>query len=371
MRRTLALAAAVAVTSLTAAHTQEVSSDGPDPEFGRLGGAPEVDEARAELGRMLFFDTRLSGDDSTSCASCHSPDAGWTTRLPLSDGYTSTPYFRNSPSLFNVAERNTLHWDARLDGSDLGTASRDGIVEAHFMNADSRLVQERLKQVPEYVEMFEAAYGDEPYGGRIYGALAEFMKTLRTTEAPFMAYLDGDGGALSEEARRGLELFQGKAGCAACHTGPTLSDGEVHVMGVPDHPMLATDADRQITMLRYYSTSGVPAYMNRRSDIGHYAVTKDDDDLGAFATPSLWDVGQTAPYMHSGVFDTLEEVVRFYDRGGGNAPNVSGMLRPLSLTSSERDALVAFLESLTGAEPDVTVPELPDYSEASPHAATQ
>ncbi len=359
MVRMLTLAGLVTAGALAAAGSQA-------NDLGQLGDAPEVNAARAELGGMLFFDTRLSGDDSLSCASCHAPETGWTTRLPMSDGYTNTPHFRNAPSLFNVAQRNTLHWDARLDGSDLGTASRDAIVEAHFMNADSRLVQERLKQVPEYLSMFEAAYGGEPYGGRIYGAVGEFLKTIRTTDAPFMAYLEGAEDALSAEAQRGLALFQGKAGCVACHSGPTFSDGEVHALGVPDHPTLATDADRQITMLRYYSTSGVPAYMTRRNDVGHFAVTKDEGDLGKFATPSLWDVGQTGPYMHSGVFETLDEVVAFYDRGAGTAANKADALQPLSLTAAERDAIVAFLESLTGAVPAITEPDLPAYADTPP-----
>jgi cytochrome c peroxidase len=366
MSRSLPAALAAACAALSIAGTAAAQSG---PALGRLDPPPEVNEARAELGRMLFFDTRLSGDDSLSCAACHAPETGWTTRLPMSDGYTGTPHFRNAPSLLNVSRRDTLHWDARLDGADLGTASRDGIVEAHFMNADSRLVQERLKQVPEYLAMFQEAYGGEPYGGRIYGALGEYMKTMHTTGAPFQAHLDGDADALSDEALRGLALFEGKAGCVSCHSGGTFSDGEVHATGVPDHPALALDAERQITLLRYYSTSGVPNYMNRRSDIGFEVVSKDPADRGKFATPSLWDVGQTAPYMHSGVFETLDEVVAFYDRGGGASPNLSGAIRPLGLTRGERAALVAFLEGLTGEAPDVAVPERPDYGAEAPQVA--
>ncbi|MGB3555289.1 MAG: cytochrome c peroxidase [Jannaschia sp.] len=332
-------------------------------ETGRLPPPPDVDAARADLGRMLFFDDRLSGDVSRSCSTCHAPETGWTTRLPMSEGYTDTPHFRNAPSLLNVAHRNTLHWDARLDGADLGTASRDGIVEAHFMNADSRLVQERLKQVPEYLAMFQEAYDGEPYGGRIYGALGEYMKTIRTEDAPFTAFLDGDDAAISDAAAAGWDLFQGEAGCVACHSGPTFSDGGVHATGVPDHPDLATDAARQITMLRYYSSFGVPNYMNLRRDVGFYAVSKDAEDIGRFATPPLWDVGRTAPYMHSGVFGTLEEVVDHYDAGA------DGTLVPLDLTSDESAALVAFLESLTGAAPAVEVPDLPDYADTAPEVS--
>lgn len=259
-----------------------------------LPDAPKVDDKKAALGAKLFFDTRLAGDTSTSCATCHDPAKGWGDGKPLSRGYTSVEYFRNAQTLFNVAFRKRFMWDARLDGSDGATLVRDMITEAHTMNADTRIVQERLKQVPEYAEAFKAAFGGDPYGGSIYGAVAEFLKTIRTTNAPLDKYLRGDAGALSDQQKAGLALFDGKAGCATCHNGPMLSDGQRHATGVADNPDLARNAERQITMLRHYSTMGVPDFMNRRNDVGYYVVTKEDKDVGRFQTPSLWDVGQTA-----------------------------------------------------------------------------
>lgn len=346
----LASAAFAFAVGAGSAHAADATSG-----FAPLPPPSEVNAARAELGRMLFFDTRLSGDTGNACATCHAPDQGWGDGQALSDGYTGVAYFRNAPALFNVAHRNLLMWDGRLDGADLGTAVRDMLTEAHTMNMDSRLAQERLKQVPEYMEMFEAAYGAEPYGGRIYGAIAEYLKTIRTENAPFDAYLNGDESALSGAARRGMTLFAGKAGCISCHNGAMLSDGDLHATGVPDHPELGTNAERQIALLRHFATMGTPNYMNLRADVGHYVVTKDKADMGRFATPSLWDVGQTAPYMHSGVFDTLDEVVAFYDRGNAR-------MAPLYLSTREKADLVAFLESLTGDAPDATEPELPDYA---------
>ena len=324
--------------------------------------AKEVNADRAELGRLLFFDTRLSGDTSTSCATCHGPAKGWGDGKALSDGYSSISYFRNAPSLFNVANRNYFMWDARLDGADLGTLVRDMLVEAHTMNMDSRLMQERLKQVPEYAEMFEKAFGGDPYCGKIYGAIAEYLKTISTQNAPFDAFLAGKADAISDSAKRGMDLFAGKAGCTQCHSGPMLSDGGVHATGAPDHPELQTDANRQISLLRHFSTQGVPNYMNLRADVGNYVVTKEKDDIGKFATPSLWDVGQTAPYMHSGALATLGDVVDFYNAGGGNGANKSALLKPLDLNDAEKADLVAFLESLTGDAPDASVPALPDYA---------
>jgi cytochrome c peroxidase len=247
------------------------------------------------------------------------------------------------------------------------------------MNMDSRLAQERLKQAPEYAALFEEAFGGDPYGGKIYAAIGEYLKTIRTVNAPFNAYLRGDEPALSDAAMRGMQLFAGKAGCAQCHSGAMLSDGGFHATGVPDHPDLTgkggagathsghvgqaaanASADRQIAMLRHFATMGTPNYMNLRSDVGHYVVTKDEADIGKFVTPSLWDVGQTAPYMHSGVFATLAEVVDFYNAGSGEGPNKSALLKPLGLTDSERADLVAFLNSLTGDAPKVAEPELPE-----------
>lgn len=127
-----------------------------------LPEAKKVNEIRVKLGAMLFFDERLSGDTATSCATCHDPAAGWGDGQALSDGYTSVSYFRNAPGLFNAASRNFYMWDARLDGSDQGTLVRDMLTEAHTMNMDSRLAQERLKQVPEYAALFEEGWGGDP-----------------------------------------------------------------------------------------------------------------------------------------------------------------------------------------------------------------
>ncbi len=355
-----------------------------DGAFSPLPEPKEVNQVRADAGRHLFFDTRLSGDTGVSCATCHDPDKGWGDGQAMSDGYTGVLYFRNAPGLFNAAARNYYMWDGRLDGSDQGTLVRDMLTEAHTMNMDSRLAQERLKQVPEYAELFEDGWGGDPYGGKIYGAIGEFLKTIRTVNAPFDAYLRGEDSAIDDAAKRGMELFAGKAGCSQCHSGAMLSDGGLHALGVPDHPELigATaagnaghaghaghsgptsanpTADRQIAMLRHFATMGTPNYMNLRTDVGHYVVTKDKSDIGKFVTPSLWDVEQTAHYMHSGVFDTLEEVVEFYNAGGGEGANKTELLKSLGLNANEKADLVEFLKSLTGDAPAVTIPELPEY----------
>jgi len=329
------------------------------PDIAPLPELKPGKEAMIELGKYLFFDTRLSGDWGVSCASCHDPAKGWGDGAPLSKGYPSTEYFRNSPTLFNTAHKKTFLWDGRLAGNDMGTLVRDMITEAHTMNADGRIVQERMKQVPEYVALWEKAFGagKDPYGPSTFNVVGEFVKTLNSQNAPIDKYLKGDESALSAEAKEGLALFRGKAGCVACHNGPILSDGKRHRTGVPEHPDVLGNPLRTITLLRHYATSGMPNYMNARTDVGFYAISKDPADMGRFATPSLRELKHTAPYMHNGVFATLPAVVDFYDKGGGQG----GALKPLNLSDAEKASLVAFLESLSGDPPSVQAPKIPDF----------
>ena len=227
------------------------------------------------------------------------------------------------------------------------------------MNADGRLVQERLKQVPEYVAMWQKIFGKgtDPYGPRMFNVVGEFIRSIESRNVPFDRYLRGDQGALSEEAKSGLALFKGKAGCIECHNGATLSDGKLHRLGVPENPAVWNDPLRAITMLRHYATSGMPGYMNARTDVGLYAITKNDKDMGKFLTPGLRDLRHTAPYMHNGAFGTLAEVVEFYHRGSGSGSEI----KPLGLSDAEKKALVAFLESLSGDPVIVDAPALPQY----------
>ncbi len=310
--------------------------------------------ALVELGRHLFFDARLSGDLSRSCASCHMPAKAWGDGEALSRAYPGSEYFRNAPTLLNVGHRRRLMWDGRLDGSDLGTAVRDMVTEAHFMNADARLVQERIKQLAPLMVLWEQAQGvgTDPYGPKLFEAVAEFIRTLQSCNVPIDRYLRGDRQAISSEAMAGLALFSGKAGCLRCHQGAMLSDAALHHTGVPENPEVWRNPLRAISALRHYATMGMPNYMNARSDVGAYAVSKVPADRGRFLTPSLREIGRTAPYMHNGVFATLAEVVDFYDRGGGPGSE----LRPLHLSRAERAQLLAFLETLSGDPVQVAVP---------------
>jgi len=320
-------------------------------KLGPLPALEEPDPEMADLGKLLFFDVRLSGDASLACASCHKPEFGWADGEELSLAYPGSKYFRNTQSIMNMAHKRYFYWDGRLTGKDADTQVRDKITETHFMNLDGRLMLERLKQVPEYVEMFHDVFGDEPSFGRTLKAIAAFERTLVSRNVPF------DDGRMTDEARRGLDLFQGKAACVTCHNGSMFSDFRPHRTGVGDHPKLLTDPERVTTFRSMMKFLGVPNFENLASDPGFYTVSKQRSDIGKFMTPSLREVGRTAPYMHNGTFWTLEEVVDFYDRGGGDGAE----LKPLGLTSQDKSDLVAFLQSLSGDELIVEAPDLPTY----------
>jgi cytochrome c peroxidase len=358
MKRTTRHGAFGLLGSLLAALSMQVGAQTAAPDLAPLPESKPVNAAQAELGKYLFFDTRLSGDSGVSCATCHDPAKGWADGLPLSRGYTSVEYFRNAPTVLNAKFKTRFMWDGRLDGSDLGTLTRDMVTEAHFMNADGRIVQERLQQIPEYVAMWEKAFkpGADPYGPRMFNVVAEFVKTLESKNVPFDKFVKGDANAIGAQAKDGLALFRGKAGCVACHNGPLGSDQKFHATGVPENPEVLANPLRHITMLRHYATSGMPNYMNARSDVGLQAITKNARDGSKFLTAGLRELKYTAPYMHNGVFKTLDEVVEFYDRGGGKG---SG-LKPLGLSAAEKQALVAFLETLSGDPVTMAAPKLPE-----------
>ncbi len=306
----------------------------------------DVDAARAELGKRLFYDTRLSGDAALACASCHQPALAFTDGLALSDAYSGAAHFRNTPTLANVGFRDAWLHDGRL-GTNLNDVAREMITETYLMNMDMRIMQERLKQDPVYVEMFAAAGMSEPSNGGARNALMDFMKTIQSRNARF------DTGEMSAAAQRGQGIFEGKGQCVACHAGARFTDDQPHNTGVPSNPDIWSDPERHSAFVTYAKFFGVPNYMNLREDLGAYIRTHNDDRRRGFLTPTLRELTYTAPYMHNGVFETLAEVVDFYDAGGGDDSLKDPRLRPLGLVPSEKADLVAFLEALSGESFDV------------------
>ena len=347
----------VATAVALMADPQSVNAQGNAPDLAAMPEAKPGNATMIELGKYFFFDNRLSGDWGVSCASCHDPKKGWGDGMALSAGYPSVEYFRKSPTVVNSKHQKRFLWEGRLDGSDAGTLVRDMITESHTMNMDARLMQERLKQVPEYHALWQKwRPNDDINGMRVFNVIGEFIRSLETTNAPFDKFKKGDESALTAEQKDGYALFKGKANCVSCHNGPIGSDGNLHKTGVPEHPDVLKNPLRTITMLRHYASNGMPNYMNTRTDVGAYAITKDKRDIGKFRTAQLRDLAYTAPYMHNGTLATLDDVIDFYDKGGG----AGSELKALNLSASEKKALKAFLLSLSGDQVEVKDPGQPD-----------
>jgi cytochrome c peroxidase len=303
----------------------------------------KVDAKKAELGKRLFFDPRLSGDAAISCASCHQPDKGFSDGLALSKAYPGSKGFRNTPTLINTAVRKNWFLDSRI-GTNLNDVTREMITEDYIMNMDMRLMQERLKQDPVYVKMFKDAGYGEPSNGAVRKAIPEYLKTLTSRNAPF------DKGSLTPAAQRGYELFKGKAQCAACHSGSNFTNDKAYNLGVPENPEIWSDPLRHMTYVAFGTFMGIENILNIRRDVGAGILNPkaDGSNIGKFATPTLRELKYTAPYMHNGMFSSLFEVVAFYNHGGGQDKNKDPILKPLELTFGEQKDLVAFLESLSG-----------------------
>ena len=315
-----------------------------------------VNAAQAELGRHLFFETRLSGDGSRSCASCHLPEKGFADGQPLSRGYNGTEHFRNASGLLSVRLKPRLMWDGR--GSDLAGAVREMVLDAQFMNGETRIIAERIRQIPPLFNLWRRAFGEksELRGEQAFEAIAEYLKTLDFGETAVDRALRGEA-ALEPLAEEGLRLFAGRAGCIQCHHGPLLSDGKPHRLGVPEHPAIAREPLRAISLLRHHAERGLPQPMAERGDVGAYAVSKNPAERGGFVTPPLRGLAHTGPYMHNGRFASIEEAIDFHDRGGGPG----SVLRPLDLSARERQALAAFLRALSAPLAPLAEPPAYDY----------
>jgi len=316
---------------------------------------------KAALGRLLFFDPRLSGNRDTSCADCHEPSKGWGDGASVARGYAGTMHWRNAQTILNAAHFSKLNWDGSK--TSLEEQARSAVVSNISQNGDPAMIEERLAEVPVYLSLFKRAFGlKRPTFEAVLKALAAFQReTPVSQDSPLDRFLRSDVNALTPAAKRGKKIFEGKAGCLRCHNGPLASDQAFHATGVPPSPILKKDALRQVTVRFQHASLGVPEeiYRSADSDPGLYLTTLQKDDVGKFRTASLRELAHTAPYMHNGIFKTLEDVVEFYDRGGGETLNKSPLLRPLQLSSKEKNDLVAFLNSMSGPPIDVPYPELP------------
>ena len=318
------------------------------------GNNPQTRE-KIELGKKLFFDRRLSGDGTMSCVTCHNPELAFTDGLDISLSYPTTKNWRNSPTLINVAFRKKLFHDGRAQ--TLEEQALFPMMSAFEMNKNLDYLEEHIQSVPEYAAEFRKVFGAEVTRERIAMAIASFERTLISKNTPLDLFLKGDGNALSAGARRGLEVFKGKGRCVDCHFGADLTDDKFYALNVPENPKLLGDPMVTATMRFVAKVYHYDDYRNLKEDPGRYLITKDKKDWKAFRNPTLRDISKTGPYMHNGVFETLDQVIDFFDRGGGEGNTA---LKPLGLTAEEKKDLKIFLtEALTGEELVIKFPEIP------------
>ncbi len=286
---------------------------------------------RVQLGKVLFFDPRLSSSNWISCATCHNPGLGWSDGLATAIGHDMHKLARATPTILNTGFNKFQFWDGRA--RTLEEQAVGPIQAAGEMNQNMGKLIDELSAIDGYKVLFEAAYPGEGISEETIGkALAAFQRTVVTTESTFDLWVKGDENAISTAAKRGFELFEGKGRCVICHSGFNFNDNGFHNLGLKE---------------------AVP-------DMGRYNVRKVAILRGAFKTPTLRDVTLTAPYMHNGMYATLEEVIDHYDRGGDAKEHLSPNMEPLNLTKQEKFDLLAFMESLDSIKPlETTIPHLP------------
>jgi cytochrome c peroxidase len=281
------------------------------------------------LGKKLYFDTRLSGANLLSCAACHNPAYGWGDGQPTGVGHNMKKLGRRSPTIVNAAFGQIFMWDGRkesLEDQALGPITAD--VE---MNLPVDQLMEKLKAIAEYKPLFQAAFPKEGMAPEtIAKSIATFERTVVSGRAPFDAWIQGDESAISESAKRGFVVFNGKGNCTACHSGWNFTDDSFHDIGI-------SDAD-----------IGRGKFLPTIVKMQH-----------AFKTPGLREISRRGPYMHNGSAPTLEAVIEHYDRGGVERPSRSDEIYPLGLTKQEKEDLVAFMLTLTSDMDPTTVPVLP------------
>ena len=308
------------------------------PRFEAMHVPPDnpMSPAKVELGRQLYYDTRLSGDGKRSCYSCHVEERGLTDGQPLAIGAFDRTLTRSSPTMWNIGYHSQWYWDGRAttlegqakaawNGGNMGANGKDG--------PSMDQICATLNGIEGYRSQFQAVFGAACTQDNVPQALAAFMRTIVSTDSPWIRYREGDQSALSEAARRGHQLFDGKAQCGRCHSGALLTDLQFHNVGV-----------------------GMDA---KEPDLGRFTVTKEDRDRGAFKTPTLIDVSKSAPYFHNGSAATLEAAVDQMLAGGIANPWLDkANLQPVTLTKEEREDLLQFLRELT-ARYTITAPTLP------------
>ena len=284
----------------------------------------------ATLGKMLFFDPRLSGMQHLSCASCHNPSFGYEVPVPGAIGAANKPLGRKAPTVLNAAWTPIFFWDGRAP--DLENQAQGPITADVEMDGKFPEIVSRLKAIPEYSGWFAKVFPKDGVSqDNLLTAIATYERTIVTGWAPFDRWIEGEANAISPAAQRGFALFNGKAGCAGCHTGWNFTDNKFHDIGLPT------------------------------KDIGRAKFDADDPmAMHAFKTPGLRNLTYRAPFGHSGQFADLDEIMTFYESGGLSRPSKSPLMRRLDLSRAEHDDVIAFLRSLTADKTETALPNLPN-----------
>ena len=314
----------------------------------------KVTPERVALGRKLYFDLRLSRDGTVSCATCHDVTRGFTDQKKTSEGIDGQIGRRNAPTTLNVALLQTLFLDGRSPSLD--HQARLPIVNPIEMGIkDGKEAVKAISGDPEYQKAFKTAYGREINYEDIGNAIGAFERTLIFMDSPFNRFLQGQEKAISEEAKKGWVLFNGKARCVTCHpmntSNPLGTDNRFHNVGVSarhqDFEGLAKNVLNALKKDKSEETLDRLALNTDMSEIGRFIVTKNRSDIGAFRTLLLPNIGITPPYMHDGSLKTLWDVMDHYNKGGEPNPFLDGGMEPLALTEGEIDEVVALLFTMT------------------------
>jgi cytochrome c peroxidase len=314
----------------------------------------EMMPARVALGRKLYFDTRLSKDGTVACATCHDVTRGFTDQRKVSEGIGGQLGRRNAPTTLNVALLQTLFLDGR--SPTLDHQARLPIInpiEMGFPDGESAVAA--IKDDPEYKSGFQEAYGRDVNYEDMGRAMGAFERTLVFIDSPFKRFLDGDDKAISSDAAAGWVLFHGAARCVSCHhlsrSNPLGTDNRFHNIGVSarhqDFEGLARQGIRALREDPSERKLEELALNSDLSELGRFMITKGRQDIGAFRTSILLNIGITPPYMHDGSLKTLWDVMDHYNKGGEPNPFLDGGMEPLALKEEEIDQLVAFLFTLT------------------------
>jgi len=326
-----------------------------------------ITKEKVSLGRKLFFDRRLSINDTFSCAICHIPEQGFTNNeIQTAVGVEGRSGKRNAPTIYNVAYLEILFHDGRE--STLEQQVWSPFLARHEMaNPSIGYVINKLKAIPEYKGLFEKAFnGRGPTMETVGMALASYQRTLNAANSPFDRwYFKNQEDAVNDQVKRGFEHFNGKAACSACHliheNYALFTDNQFHNTGLGYQASMGTTSKTTRVQLAPGVFTDLDNEVIKRvsrikeNDVGRYEITENPNDRWKYRTPTLRNVALTAPYMHDGSLLTLREVMEFYNQGGVPNEVLSPLIKPLGLTNEEMDDVVEFLKSLTGSNIGILV----------------